>query len=185
MAYGEDVDGNQSMTLGTDTFGFVARNVPSRLFMYGFDVHFFERTNDGKITIMPMSEKAINSYEKLYNAFNNLIYPNVNIEPSKTNIQKYFSEDRALMIQAYFSDLGSDNVRNMDSEYMVLPMPKYDTNQEDYITPLATEAGMIAIPVTASDPELTAMIMEYMGYIGQKNITPVYIDAALKSDRTE
>ena len=185
VAYGEDVDGNQSMTLGTDTFGFVARNVPSRLFMYGFDVHFFERTNDGKITIMPMSEKAINSYEKLYNAFNNLIYPNVNIEPSKTNIQKYFSEDRALMIQAYFSDLGSDNVRNMDSEYMVLPMPKYDTNQEDYITPLATEAGMIAIPVTASDPELTAMIMEYMGYIGQKNITPVYIDAALKSDRTE
>ena len=63
ITYGEDVDGNQSMTLGTDTFGFVARNVPSRLFMYGFDVHFFERTNDGKITIMTISEKAQNSYE--------------------------------------------------------------------------------------------------------------------------
>lgn len=84
------------------------------------------------------------------------------------------------MIQAYFNDLGSEIVRNMESDYMVLPMPKYDEAQTDYITPLSTEEAMVAVPITAKDPELTAKVMEYMGYLGEQNIKQTYIENTLK-----
>ena len=61
-----------------------------------------------------------------------------------------------------------------------MPMPKYDENQDDYIVPLATEAAMVMIPVTAVDEDLSGMVLEYMGYLGQKSITPVYIEQTLK-----
>ena len=84
------------------------------------------------------------------------------------------------MYTAYFSSLGVEEVRNMTSEYMIMPMPKYDENQEDYITPFSTSVGMALIPVTAVDADTSGMILEYMSYLGEKNVVPVYIEQTLK-----
>ena len=39
---------------------------------------------------------------------------------------------------------------------------------------------MVMIPTTAADEDLSGMVFEYMGYLGQKDITPVYIEQTLK-----
>lgn len=179
-AYGEE-NGDQVMTMGEDTFGLVARTVPSRLFMYGFDIELIQKNEDGEVGLVSaLEEKVINSYAKLYNAFNNNVYPNISTEPQKANITSYFANDKILMYTAYFSDLGLETIRNMSSEYMLLPMPKYDTQQDHYITPIATEATMVLIPITAIDPEFSGQVMEYYGYLGQRDITPVYVENTLK-----
>lgn len=49
--YGEDVDGDQAMTLGNDVFGLVGRNVPSRMFMFGFGEEFFTRDDEDLVVL--------------------------------------------------------------------------------------------------------------------------------------
>ena len=181
--YGED-NGDGVMTLGDDVFGFIVKGVNGRLFLFSFEHEFITRNETGDGVVIPnaLDEKTINSYEKLYEICPKAgtgISPYCTYDTGAATLNA-FAEDKLLMYTATFSDLGAENIRNMASEYMILPMPKYDENQEDYITPFATGVAMALIPTTAVDAENSAKVMEYMGYYGEKNITPVYIEQTLK-----
>jgi hypothetical protein len=182
-SYGED-NGDGNMVLGDDVYGFVSTTVPSRNFLFslGLELITLNATEDGVEIPNSLDEKTINSYEKLYAAFPKSgagSTPNFG-SCAINSFDDHFAADKVLMGLCYFSTLGSENVRNMTSEYMVMPMPKYDETQDDYITPFATTASMLLIPLTAVDPEQSAMITEYMGYLGEKNICPVYVEQTLK-----
>ena len=179
-AYGED-NGDGTMVAGDDVFGFAARSVPSRLFADSFGIELIQRQPDGSVELIEaLDERTINSYEKLYNVFNLKAHANIYCEASQDNIIKYFADNKLLMAQLYFVDLGNETIRNMESEYMVMPMPKYDENQDDYISPLATEAAMVMIPVCAGDEDVSGMVIEYLGYLGEKDVVPVYLEQTLK-----
>ena len=179
-SYGED-NGDGTMVLGDDVFGMAIQTVASRNFLFGFGLELItlNDTEDGVEIPNALDEKTINSYEKLYNAFpkgGTSSSPNLG-SPGSASM---FAEDKLLMLLGYFSHLGTENVRNMTSEYMLMPMPKYDEAQDDYITPFATTASMLLIPLTAAEPEDSMKIMEYMGYLGEKDICPVYVEQTLK-----
>ena len=181
-AYGQD-NGDGIMTFGDDVFGCVTTNVPSRLFLFslGHELITLNETEDGVKIPTALDEKTISSYERLYAAFPQTgtgTFPNCIAVESGAHAP--FAEDKILMYTAYFSSLGVEEVRNMTSEYMIMPMPKYDENQEDYITPFSTSVGMALIPVTAVDADTSGMILEYMSYLGEKNVVPVYIEQTLK-----
>jgi hypothetical protein len=182
-AYGED-NGDGVMTVGDDVFGFIGHGVNTRLFLFSFghELITLNDTADGVVIPNALDEKTINSYEKLYS-----ILPKAGTGASPNcaygvdaSTYAAFADDKLLMYTATFSDLGNETIRNMASEYMLLPMPKYDEAQGDYITPFATGVAMALIPVTAADADNSAMVMEYMGYFGEKNIVPVYIEQTLK-----
>ena len=180
-AYGED-NGDGTMAMGDDVFGCVSITVPSRLFLFscGLELITVNETQDGVKIPNALDEKTISSYEKLQ-----AVFPNgKGSSPYCICVDYYphadFAEDRILLYTAYFMHLGSEEIRNMVSDYMVLPMPKYDENQDDYISPMSTDSSMALIPLTAVDPEISGMILEYMGYVGQKEIIPVYIEQTLK-----
>jgi len=164
--------------------GFIIKGVNGRLFLFSFEHEFITRNETGDGVVIPnaLDEKTINSYEKLYEVCPKAgtgISPYCTYDTGTATLNA-FAEDKLLMYTATFSDLGAENIRNMASEYMILPMPKYDENQDDYITPFATGVAMALIPTTAVDAENSAKVMEYMGYYGEKNITPVYIEQTLK-----
>jgi len=180
-AYGED-NGDGTMNMGDDVFGCVSITVPSRLFLFSFGLELItvNETQDGVEIPNALDEKTISSYEKLQ-----AVFPNgKGSSPNCICVDYYphadFADDRILLYTAYFMHLGSEEIRNMESDYMVLPMPKYDENQDDYISPMSTDSSMALIPLTAVDPEISGMILEYMGYVGQKEIIPVYIEQTLK-----
>jgi len=184
-AYGQD-NGDGVMKATDDVFGSVVINVPSRNFLYslGHEIITLNETEDGVVLPTALDEKTVTSYEKLYNAFPQTV--GTGVSPNCISIStvetacKAFSENRILMMTSYFSYLGSEDIRNMNGEYMMMPMPKYDENQEDYITPFGTTASMLLIPLTAINEEQSGMVMEYMGYVGEKDIVPVYIGQTLK-----
>jgi len=179
--YGED-NGDGNMILGDDVIGMVATSVPSRNFLYslGLELITLNDTADGVVIPAALDEKTINSYEKLYAAFPQSGVGSSANYASADYANTEFSEDKVLMMNGYFSNLGTEQIRNMTSEYMIMPMPKYDEAQSDYVSPFGTTASMLLIPLTAAEPENTAMIIEYMGYLGEKNICPVYVEQTLK-----
>lgn len=70
------------------------------------------------------------------------------------------------------------NLENSDVTYGILPMPKYDENQDDYFG-VCYDSPMW-VPVSLTDPERTGIILEAMSAEGYKRIVPAYKDITLK-----
>lgn len=65
---------------------------------------------------------------------------------------------------------------NLDFDYGVLPLPKYDEKQENYKA-LSWSHNMM-IPSTA-DAEMSGMVSEWMSYYGHKLVRPKFYDSLL------
>ncbi len=77
-----------------------------------------------------------------------------------------------------YSTIGaSAHLRDMESDYGLLPIPKYDDGQEKY----RTNAGglVIAVPATASDTDRTGAVTEALAYNGRKFAYPAYVETAI------
>lgn len=74
----------------------------------------------------------------------------------------------------------AQELRDMKS-YGILPLPKLNEAQEDYITPCNPYAPCgVGIPRSASNHELSALIMEAMAFLGDEIIRPAVYDITLQ-----
>lgn len=72
------------------------------------------------------------------------------------------------------------NLREMQTEFGILPMPKYDESQEKYYSfGNAAFSDCLVVPGTCSDLEMTGNVIEAMGYYSQQYITPAFIDTTV------
>lgn len=70
--------------------------------------------------------------------------------------------------------------RDMDDDFGILPMPKYDEAQEEYISPVFCDVFPITVvPVTNDNLEYTGIIMEELSYRGYTELLPVFYDTIL------
>ena len=67
--------------------------------------------------------------------------------------------------------------RTMDVEFGIVPMPKYDEAQKDYIS--LNWSGYMTVPATAKDFELTGKVAELLGYYNGKIVHPAFYDILL------
>ncbi len=71
-------------------------------------------------------------------------------------------------------------LREMESDFGILPYPKLDKAQTDYYSTIAPyNSQYICVPRIQNDVERTGVITEALAYYGQKMITPVYYDVNL------
>ena len=74
------------------------------------------------------------------------------------------------------------NLRAMENDFGIVPMPKYDEKQEDYYSIANTWfSDHIIVPATSSDLELVGHLLDAMGYYGQQYITTAFIDESIIS----
>ena len=74
----------------------------------------------------------------------------------------------------------SFELRSMDADFSILPLPKYDESQANYGAQVANAwATYTVIPATCTDTERTGNILEAMGYYSQKYIMPAYFDVTV------
>ncbi|MBE6611364.1 MAG: hypothetical protein E7632_02625 [Ruminococcaceae bacterium] len=79
-------------------------------------------------------------------------------------------------------------LRSMEADFGVLPVPKYDKEQKEYYTPMSTTwAEFVAVPTTNQELELAGHVLNALGYYGQQYIKPAFIDTTVvaKSLRDE
>lgn len=91
-----------------------------------------------------------------------------------------FKTDKAL----FFIELiyGVPPLRDMESDFGVLPMPLYSDTQSNYTTYLHTSnASAIVIPKTNDDLDLIGRVLEDMAYESYVKIRPVFYDIMLKT----
>ena len=93
-----------------------------------------------------------------------------------------FSNGQAMFFMSLFNEIS--RFRDMDSNYGILPNPKYDENQENwYSTFSAGLANFVAMPFVQEDAERTGAIMDLMGYYSSSTTVPAYYVKTLEGER--
>jgi len=90
-----------------------------------------------------------------------------------------FKDDRLLIRSGcYYNTPG---FRDMDSEFSIIPFPKYNEIQEDYCVPAGPHASCgFVIPVTCSDPEMVGVILETLSYNSTNTVLDAYVNITLE-----
>ena len=68
----------------------------------------------------------------------------------------------------------------MADPYGVLPMPKYDSAQEDYLTRFTTATSLLTVLSTCEDTEKVGATIELMAAESYRQVTPEYYGKCLK-----
>lgn len=72
--------------------------------------------------------------------------------------------------------------REMETDFGILPMPKYDASQDGYHHPISLWcSNSITVPITASDPARTGHIIEALSAESKYTLTPAYYERTLKT----
>ncbi|MCL2518813.1 MAG: hypothetical protein FWF15_09645 [Oscillospiraceae bacterium] len=72
--------------------------------------------------------------------------------------------------------------RSLEFDFGIIPLPKYDTAQNDYMSNIYGLGLLITcIPITNNDLDDTGLFMEALSYEGYKNVFPVYYENLLKT----
>ncbi|MCL1859262.1 MAG: extracellular solute-binding protein [Oscillospiraceae bacterium] len=89
-----------------------------------------------------------------------------------------FMEDRVLFMWIRMRVV--EAFRGMDSNFGILPMPKYDEAQDNYCSLVNPYTGvMLGVPKTTGDPERTSIILEALSAESKYTLQPAYYDIVL------
>lgn len=146
----------------------------------GCDQYLIE-IEDGTPVLAVNTARMVSIIEKIHSMLNNgniaftwnyssAYDPNNNGTPPVD-----FNEGKALY---YLVPLSlASRFRSMDVEFGILPMPKLNEAQENYIS--LNWAGFMCVPLTAGDVEFTGKVVELLGYYNSTIVKPAFYDILL------
>ena len=183
-----DVDGDGEMTY-KDKWGFICQYDSMSSFLTGMGGSFAQKDENDLPVLSFYNDKNISASEKLFavmydaqNSFNIQKLTGVSGDV-KNYADAMFNENRALFYWVRMRQL--EDYRVMDTDFGLLPMPKYDEAQQNYITEINVFIGTtIAVPTVANDPERTSVILEALAEQSHIYLTPAYYDLQLGSKLT-
>ena len=101
------------------------------------------------------------------------------LEPNLIHAFNIFAADRSV-IYADVVEL-ANGFRDYDTEFGIVPYPKYDEDQKEYISPMNAYASTtITIPVSVTDTDRISRIIEDMAAESAKIVRPAYYDVTLQ-----
>ena len=175
--YGLDADlnGDGKMNHKDDFYGVVneSNDLTAAVLLASCNVKMSEM-NDGVLTVDLGSDKSVSvigRMHELYTAFscdNTYLYDTI------------YKESRALFA-VHYTESTIRRFRDMEDDYVILPMPKWDEQQDGYscyINPWT--ASFFGIPLVVSSEEMSAVITEALAYESRELIRPAIYDVTLK-----
>ena len=100
-----------------------------------------------------------------------------NSDAEQDDIAKMLSEDR--MLFSPLRVMHTEQLREMESDYGLMPLPKWDEAQNGYYTFVHDQYSIVGIPISVQDPSFASAVMEAMAAQSYRYVTPAYYDLAL------
>ena len=101
---------------------------------------------------------------------------------AQPGIREMFAEGRAATTTLRLLAVELDEIRSMQDQYGIVPMPKFDAAQKEYGTQMHDQFTVFAIPASAeaSKLEMIGAVMEAMASENLRMVKPAYYEIALK-----
>jgi len=170
-----------------DTYGFINTWEYGNTFFIGSDLRYINNTNsDGEITLFltdkAQMEKALNVLE-----LSQAIYHNNNASfmspPGQEGLgQTAFKENRGLFYGEVVNHL-TPLTQEMETEFGILPVPKYDQAQQYYRTWTHGSGSTFSVTSAVKDDkkETVGLMLEAYAILSHQYLKPAYYDIMLTS----
>ncbi|MGM9626308.1 MAG: hypothetical protein ACI3XM_11455 [Eubacteriales bacterium] len=176
-----DLNGDGKMKIEDDVFGFYSHDVPRRGFQTAMEVEIIGFDNDNHPYVAELKDADVTLISKFFDFTEMDNVTSIDMSDHK-EFSTTFVQDKTLFFCEFL--YATDYMRDMQSDFGIVPLPKRDEAQESYHTQIGTSTSLYFIPTTTNNPELTSMVCEAMCYYSYLDVIPTYYEVALKEKYT-
>lgn len=106
----------------------------------------------------------------------------------ENDLARMFAADKGLFYSGFLTD-SYQFFRDMESDFGLLPFPKADDTQENYITTITGGTGLLGIPLVLADAEKTGLITEALAIESYRLVYPaiyetIFEDKVLRDEES-
>ncbi|MCL2816344.1 MAG: hypothetical protein FWD23_17255, partial [Oscillospiraceae bacterium] len=171
-----DLNGDGKLTFKDDQWGLACEDYAGWMFAIGSGNRLAALDENGLPYITCLDEKNINDYERI----KKILYE----KDGRTNVTTpedhvlTFAENRAFFSVDMLSSITM--LRSMEEDFGIIPVPKQDETQKDYITSISPWVSrFIAIPSTCGNPETVGAVIDAMSRESVNTVVPAYYNNLL------
>jgi len=179
-----DLNGDGLLEWAYDRYGFVSWELDSPYsFSFGFGSQIVAKDENNMPFLSMDIPLHVKIAEHLYEIFT------VNQSFVCTNGMGWgkdyhvFTDGRAL-----FLDIKLDQIvtmlKAMDDDFGIVPIPKLDESQKDYLSFVNCHSTLMCLPATIGEYERTGIIIEALAAESYRKVTPAYYDVVLQIKTT-
>ena len=175
-----DMNGDGTLKWQDDKFGFITSDYSSRALMYASGEKLVTQDAQHNLIAIPSIERLSGVVEIAAKIMGDKSITFLTGYESTTpdNIRSVFEEGRALFYGEVMQCI--IRMRESETEFGLVPWPKYDQMQDGYYNLVHTSAGRgVCIPVSQTDYEFAGAIVEAFAAKSMYTVTPAYYDVAL------
>lgn len=181
-AAASDLNGDGAMDTTNDQFGYITAAVPQRTFQTATEFKVIRFDESGNPYVADLGDHEVSIFEKMNAFVSNKNDNNFQYATDQTVVSNIFNDERALFMCQFL--YCTEYLRDMKSDFGIIPVPKYDEAQEKYHSQIGTSTSMFFIPRTTNDLDLTSMVCEALCYYSWRDVVPAYYEIALKEKYT-
>lgn len=183
-----DIDGDGQWT-SKDMYGFVGQPRDLYTYMVGCGISIVSKNEDDFLEYSLYNDRSVTVYNKIAEImFDDTLminpgrvvneYGGDGLAVWRASREEWFAGDRILFYVAGINSV--TELRNMESPFGVLPMPKFDESQTEYRHFLTEYCTVIGIPVTNTDLDEAGYTLEAMAAISCNELKTAFYDTLLK-----
>ena len=176
-----DLEGDDVVSSAEDMFGLNGggRDIPYFLYTASGN-KFAVIDDDGYLELTFGDEEDITIWQDIldYVMYSDFFGANIADASLIPEGYKPFQSDKCLFEMNLVKDVLG--LRNMESDYGVLPVPKYDESQEDYSSLVWMHHDcVLGIPGSCTNTDIISTVLEHMSYISYYDVYPIFYDTII------
>ena len=177
-----DTDGDGKWTV-EDQYGFsMYEGNWSIAFIVGSGEFIVQKDENNLPVWNGLSERYITVFEKVAagvfgESTNNALKARGTLPGNLELYRLMFIYGRALFLVTQIGVL--KNMRDVEFELGVVPSPKYDEDQKDYVSLIFQGANAVGVPMTNPDPERTGLVLDYLAAASTETVRDIYMNQTL------
>ena len=153
---------------GQKIWGCVMGGHGVRGLLIGCDTPFVTKEND-KLKVTYYNDHLIGAYDLVNQFVNQNFY--VKCDDTDAILQE-FIKGNSLFAISYIGMMGEEGNLNSEVDFSILPVPKYNAEQQDYITDVQ-RWELVSVPKTA-DSERACLVLDALSYYSYTELLPTY-----------
>lgn len=178
----EDINGDGKFVNEEDRFGFMTMECFANvMYFYNFGGKIVEKDENDYPVLVLNSPKNISIIETGYRWFIENNSP-ITVYGGNDDYTVEVSHVAFKGDRAYFLGTNLKNIRvlrDMESDFGIIPYPKFDQTQGNYISSIDGAVPLMVLPITA-DPQYVGIITEALARESYKTITPAFYESTLE-----
>ena len=168
-----DLNGDGQMKLADDQWGLLAEDLIAWVFLVGSGNRLADLDADGIPYITTMTPKFLSDLDKILDIM--FDKENRGVGPRIEDYTETFIDNRNFLQINVMSTLVL--MRAMETDFGIIPPPKYDEAQLDYISTMSPWVSrFIAVPVTCQNTETVGAVIDALSRESTNTVMPAYYE---------